>query len=100
MAAKEDGKYAIGVDVDQSHWAPGNVAAYVLLDHGFATYDSVKQAYDGNFTPDQVYYGLNEGMSVIAIPDYMPEELKALIAEIEQLIIEGVIDIPKTTDTR
>ena len=99
-AAKELGKYAIGVDVDQSPLAPGNVIASCLLDHGYATYDSIKQAYDGKFTPDQVYYGLKEGMEVVAIPDSVPQEIKDKVKEIEQKIINGEIEIPTTTETR
>lgn len=99
-AAKDQGKYAIGVDVDQSGLAPGNVIASCLLDHGYATYDSIKQAYEGKFTPDQVYYGLKEGMEVVAIPDFVPQDVKDKVNEIKQKVIAGEIQIPKVTDTK
>ncbi len=99
-AAKEANKYVIGVDVDQSPLAPGNVIASVLLDHGYATFDSIKQAYEGKFTADQVHYGLKEGMKVIAIPSSVPAEIKTFIDQIEKKIIAGEITVPKTTETR
>ncbi|SKC47026.1 BMP family ABC transporter substrate-binding protein [Maledivibacter halophilus] len=99
-SAKEQNKYAIGVDVDQSDLAPGNVVASCLLDHGYATYDSIKQAYEGNFNTEQVYYGLKEGMNVVAIPDFVSQDVKDKVKEIEEKIINGEITIPKTTETR
>ncbi|HPT82926.1 MAG TPA: BMP family ABC transporter substrate-binding protein [Limnochordia bacterium] len=100
-AAKEMGKFVIGVDVDQSPLAPENVIASCLLDHGYATYDSVKQAYEGQFNSKQVYYGLEEGTPVIAINTALvPEEIQAQVADIEERIIRGEIAIPKTTETR
>lgn len=99
-AAKARGKYAIGVDVDQSGLAPGHVIASTLLDHGYATYDSIKQAYEGKFTPDQVYYGTAEGMEVVAIPDFVPQAVKDKVAELKKKIVAGEITIPKTTTTQ
>ncbi|MBK5254241.1 MAG: BMP family ABC transporter substrate-binding protein [Peptostreptococcaceae bacterium] len=96
-AAKAQGKYAIGVDVDQSSLAPENVIASCLVDHGYATYNSIKQAYEGKFTNDQVYYGLKEGIDVIAIPAFVPKNVKDKVNEIKQKIIKGEIQIPKTT---
>lgn len=100
MAAKEFDKYVIGVDVDQSHLAPGNVIASVLLDHGLATFDAIKEAYEGRFKPGQVYYGLNEGIPVIAIPDYVPKAIRDAVQEAEKQIIAGKIVPPTTTTTR
>lgn len=100
-AAKETGKYAIGVDVDQSELAPDNIIASCLLDHGFATYDSISKAYEGEYTNEQVYYGLQEGSPVIAINEkIVPEELRKEIESIEEKIISGEITIPKTTETK
>ncbi|MBU5627003.1 BMP family ABC transporter substrate-binding protein [Oscillibacter sp. MSJ-2] len=100
-AAKEAGKYAIGVDVDQSDLAPENIISSCLLDHGFATYDSISKAYNGEFTNEQVYYGLAEGIPVIALnEDLLDEETLTTIKEVEQKIIDGEIEIPKTTETK
>lgn len=100
-AAKESGKYAIGVDVDQSSLAPDNIISSCLLDHGFATFDSISKAFDGDFTNEQVYYGLQEGSPVIAVNDKItPQEIKDKLAEIEKEITDGKIEIPKTTETQ
>jgi len=100
-AAKESGKYAIGVDVDQSDLAPDNIISSCLLDHGFATFDSVSKAFNGEFTNDQVYYGLQEGSPVIAVNDKItPQEIRDKLTEIEKEIEAGKIEIPKTTDTQ
>ena len=100
-AAKEAGKYAVGVDVDQSPLAPDNIIASTLLDHGYATFDSISKAFNGEFTNEQVYYGLKEGSPVIAVNGkIVPQEVQDELAEIEQKIISGEIEPPKTTETR
>lgn len=100
-AAEESGKYAIGVDVDQSDLAPDNIIASCLLDHGFATFDSISKAFDGEFTNEQVYYGLQEGSPVIAVNEnIVPEEIQSQLKELEEKIIAGEIEIPKTTETK
>lgn len=100
-AAKEAGKYAIGVDVDQSDLAPDNIIASCLLDHGFATYDSISKAFEGKFSNEQVYYGLQEGSPVAAINEkIVPEDVREQLEEIEEKIIAGEITIPKTTETK
>lgn len=100
-AAKEAGKYVIGVDVDQSPLAPQNIIASCLLDHGYATFDSISKAFKGEFTNEQVYYGLQEGKPVIAVNEKLvPKDIQDKVKEIERKIIAGEINIPKTTETR
>jgi len=100
-AAKEAGKYAIGVDVDQSELAPDNIIASCLLDHGFATFDSISKTFEGEFTNEQVYYGLQEGSPVVALNDkIVSAEVQEKIKELEDKIIAGEITIPKTTETK
>ncbi len=100
-AAKEAGKFAIGVDVDQSPLAPETIIASCLLDHGFATFDSISKTYKGEFTNEQVYYGLAEGMPVIAVNKaIVPADVQTRIEEVQNEIIAGKIEIPKTTSTQ
>ncbi len=100
-AAKAMGKYVIGVDVDQSPLAPNNVIASCLLDHGYATYDSILKTFKGQFTNAQVYYGLKEGMPVIATNDKLvPPTVLKKIAAIQDEIIKGKIVPPRTTTTK
>ena len=100
-AAKEMGKYVIGVDVDQSPLAPENVISSCLLDHGYATFDSISKSFKGEFTNKQVYYGLQEGSPVIAVNDKLvSKEIQDKVKEIEKKIISGEIETPKTTETK
>jgi basic membrane protein A len=99
-SAQSNGKYAIGVDVDQSHLAPENIIASVLLDHGYATYDSINKAYMGNFENKQVMYGLEEGMSVIATTHLIKDDILAEMDTIQKKIKNGEIQIPITTITQ
>lgn len=100
QAAQDKGFYAIGVDVDQSSLAPENIICSSLLDHGYATYDTISQAVNGQFNNEQVYYGLQEGMPVIAINEALvSEEIVQQVKDIEQKIIAGEIEIPTTTET-
>jgi basic membrane protein A len=100
-AAKAMGKYVIGVDVDQSPLAPNNVIASCLLDHGYATYDSIAKAFKGQFSNEQVYYGLKEGMPVIAVNrKLIPQGVQEKIDQVQKEIIAGKIVPPKTTETK
>ena len=100
QAAEEKGFYAIGVDVDQSPLAPDNIICSSLLDHGYATFDSISQAVNGGFNNGQVFYGLQEGMPVIAINEALVNaDVISRIQEIEGEIRAGNIDIPTTTET-
>lgn len=100
-AAKDAGKFAVGVDVDQSSLAPQNIIASCLLDHGYATYDSISKAYKGEFTNEQIYYGLQEGTPVVALNDaILDKDIVNRINEIQEKIKAGEIEIPKTTETR
>lgn len=100
QAAEDEGFYAIGVDVDQSELAPENIICSSLLDHGYATYDSISKAINGEFNNEQVFYGLQEGMPVIAINEALvSEEIIQQVEEIENQIMAGEIEIPTTTDT-
>ena len=100
-AAKAAGKFVIGVDVDQSPLAPKNIIASCLLDHGYATYDSISQAFKGRFNNDQVYYGLKEGMPVIAInKPLVSQDIQKKIVQVQKDIATGKITPPKTTETK
>ncbi|HWR22675.1 MAG TPA: BMP family ABC transporter substrate-binding protein [Feifaniaceae bacterium] len=99
-AAREAGKYAVGVDVDQSPLAPENIICSSLLDHGYATFDSISAAVSANFNNSQVFYGVQEGMPVVAVNEALvPAEVIAQVNEIQTKIASGEIQIPTTTET-
>ena len=98
-AAREQGKYAIGGGVDQTKFAPDNIICCALGDHGYATFDSISKAAAGQFTNDQVYYGLQEKMPVILINETLvPPDVIAEVRALEQKILDGEIVIPTTLE--
>ncbi len=67
-AAKENGKFAIGVDRDQSSLAPDNVLTSAMKRVDVGVFDTVKELVDGKFQGGTTaVYGLKEG--AVGIPD-------------------------------
>lgn len=88
-AIKEEGKYAIGVDRDQSNLAPDNVLTSAIKRVDIGIYETVKDFIEGKFEGgSQTIYGLEE--NAVGIPDstsklvsqdildYVNEEMKKL----------------------
>ena len=55
-SAKEQNKYAIGVDKDQSNLAPDNVLTSALKKVNVGVYDTVKEFVDGNLKAEKLKY--------------------------------------------
>lgn len=101
-AAKEQGKWAIGVDRDQNSLAPENVltSAMKRVDNGI--YNLSKDLADGNFPGGKtVSYGLAEGGVGIAPTSskHVPADILAEVEQLEKLIIDGVFVVPNTAET-
>ncbi|MEQ8153320.1 MAG: BMP family ABC transporter substrate-binding protein [Clostridiaceae bacterium] len=95
-AAKEAGKFAIGVDRDQSYLAPDNVLTSALKLVGVAVEKVSTEAFNGNKIGGKTYtYGLKEG--AVGIPaenkNVAPEVYNAAI-KLEDKIIDGTIVVP------
>lgn len=104
-ASQETGKYAIGVDLDQSDVAPGHVLISALKDARGATYRVVKSIVKGKFTPGLEVFGANQGVQLVAIPRDIAfyKEHPAVLKEVDQVITklkQGQIQVPKSTTTR
>ncbi|HFD38734.1 MAG TPA: BMP family ABC transporter substrate-binding protein [Anaerolineae bacterium] len=99
-AAKENGKWGIGVDVDQYHTLPNEKDILITscmkrLDN--AVYNVVKDALEGNFGGGGVYVGTlsNDGVGLAPYHDYedqIPDELKQEVSAIVEGIKKGEID--------
>ncbi len=99
-AAKERGKWGIGVDVDQYYTLPNEKDILITscmkrLDN--AVYNVVKAAKEGNFGGGGVYIGTleNEGVGLAPYHDYedeIPDELKQEVSTIIEGIKKGEID--------
>jgi basic membrane protein A len=128
QAAQEENIYAIGVDSNQNHVAPGRVIASMLKKVDNAVFDAVKSVHEGNFEGGQnLYYALADGgvdlTSLTEVEEPIinaqkngtitEEELKSIremkenvtaqyadrIAEIKEMIINGEIEVENWGET-
>lgn len=100
-AAKERGKWAIGVDKDQNFLAPDNVLTSAMKRVDNAIYDIGKRLIAGEFAGgDTVVYNLeNEGVGIAPtsskhVPAEILQEVDGLIAKIKA----GEIVVPATKE--
>ncbi|MEG0766586.1 MAG: BMP family ABC transporter substrate-binding protein [Clostridia bacterium] len=101
-AAKEKGKWVIGVDTDQNYLAPEAVITSAMKYLDVATAGLVKAAKDGTFAGGDMVVGLEENMVGLAGTTFttglVPAEMEAEIEEIKAQIIAGEIEIPRTQE--
>ncbi|RKD29107.1 BMP family lipoprotein [Thermohalobacter berrensis] len=101
-AAKEQGKYAIGVDRDQNYLAPDNVITSAMKRVDNAMFNMAKELKEGNFPGGQtVVYGLKEGGVDIAptTSKHVPADILEEVEELKQKIIDGEIVVPFNEET-
>jgi basic membrane protein A len=99
-AAKERGKWGVGVDVDQYYTLPNEKDILITscmkrLDN--ATFAVVESAVNDSFQGGGVYVGTltNNGVGLAPYHDYenqIPDSLKAEVQQIQEGIIAGTID--------
>ncbi|MCD8380216.1 MAG: BMP family ABC transporter substrate-binding protein [Lachnospiraceae bacterium] len=98
-ACKEANIYAIGVDSDQSSYAPENVITSAMKRVDTASYEIGLDAYEGNFTAGIHTYDLaSEGVDIAPTTDLLPDDVISTIEEIKEQIIAGDIVVPKTQE--
>lgn len=97
-AAREAGRWAIGVDVDQSALAPGLVVTSMTKNVDVAVYESIKAAAAGRFAGGLKTFGLKENgvgfVSTLANKDLIPAEVLAKAQAARERIISGKIAVP------
>ncbi len=99
-AAKEMGKWAIGVDLDQNALAPDNVLTSALKNVDQAVYQLSKRVLAGEEVGGKTFFfGLKEGGVGIAPSSdkHVPKDILDKTAEIEKQIVDGTIDVPITS---
>lgn len=101
-AAKEEGKYAVGVDLDQDDVYPGSILTSMLKRVDNATYlvieSVIDETYEGNKT---VYLDISNGgvgltdMSVMKehLGDKFPEDILETVKELEEKVKSGEIEV-------
>ncbi|AHY45395.1 putative ABC-type transport system periplasmic component/surface lipoprotein [Rubrobacter radiotolerans] len=100
--ATEENFFAIGVDADQAQLVPdAPILTSVVKRVDNAVYDAIEQANNGEFPGGEVVeFGLKDGGLSLApfgeYDDLVPQEVKDQIAEAEQGIIDGEIEVPDT----
>lgn len=101
-AAKEQEKYAIGVDRDQNELAPENVITSAIKRVDLGTYNGTKDVIDNKFKGGEtVRYGLEDGAVDIAPTSdkLVPKEVLEKVEELKKKIISGEIKIPYNKET-
>lgn len=102
-AAKEQDKWAIGVDRDQSYLAPENVLTSAMKRVDVGVYNVVELLNKGEFPGGEtIVYGLEDGGAVDIAPTsdkHVPAEILDRVEELKQEIIDGKIVVPFNEET-
>ncbi len=96
-AAREQGRWAIGVDRDQNDLAPDNVLTSAMKRVDNAMFNVARALVDGAFPGGTtVEYGLAEGGVGIAPTSskHVPAAILTEVANLEQRIISGELSVP------
>lgn len=99
-AAREVGKYAIGVDSDQRYIDPEVIVASMIKGVGLSIYESIEKIQNGSFEAGKVhYYGIEEngvsiGYGTEDMKQFVSEEMKAQLEDIKAKIVGGEIQVP------
>ncbi|MBT3329956.1 MAG: BMP family ABC transporter substrate-binding protein [Rhodospirillaceae bacterium] len=95
QAAKDNGKYAIGVDSNQNHLHPGTMLTSMLKRVDVAAYNTFKSASDGSWKSGIQVLGLKEGGIDWALDehnrDLITPAMKAAVDKAKADIIAGKI---------
>lgn len=104
-AAQQKGKgyYAIGVDSDQDHLAPGFVLTSMMKRVDNAVFDVCKRVAERRFISGTIVYGLKEkgvGLSPMRFTRRLvPQHVMAKVAKLEQMIVQGKVVPPYNEQT-
>ena len=101
-AAQEQDFYAIGVDSDQDHIAPGTILTSMLKRVDVAVYNVVEDVVRGEFEPGLHEFGVaDDGVGTTDFTytrDVIPQDVMDRLAEIRQQIIDGQIEVASAHD--
>jgi len=97
QAAKDSGKYAIGVDSNQNYLHPGTMLTSMLKRVDVAAYDVFKASQDGKFEPGIQVLGLAEGGVGWALDEHnealITDEMKAKVEAAQAEIVAGNVKV-------
>jgi basic membrane protein A len=99
-AARQTGKYAIGVDADQYAEAPGRVVTSMVKGIDVAVLDAVKRVKDHTFKGGIFTFGLAQnGVGYVYDQNnraLIPDAVRTRVEQIKADIIAGKIQVPST----
>ena len=99
-AARQTGKYGIGVDADQYGEAPGRVVTSMVKGIDVAVFDAIKRVKDGTFKGGIFTFGLAQNGVGYVYDDYnkalIPDSVRTRLEQIKTDIITGRIKVPST----
>ncbi|MEZ4360284.1 MAG: BMP family ABC transporter substrate-binding protein [Kofleriaceae bacterium] len=97
-AAKEQKRFAIGVDSDQFEVAPCCVLTSMIKNVDVAVYDVIKKVSEGKFEPGVHEFGLAEGGVSFVYDDrnraFIPQEVVDEVNGLAKQVIAGAIQVP------
>jgi basic membrane protein A and related proteins len=103
QAAKDRGKFAIGVDSNQNHLHPGTMLTSMVKRVDLATYNSFKAAQGGSWQSGISVLGLKEGGVDWALDQHneklVPAATKAKMDQIKADIVAGKIKVHDYMDS-
>ncbi len=101
-AAQENDFFAIGVDSDQDHLAPGYILTSMLKRVDVAVYNIVADLVEGQFQGGVHEFGVADGGVGVTeftyTKDLIPQEVIDRLEEIKQRIIDGTIEVESVHD--
>jgi len=99
-AARQTGKYAIGVDADQYAEAPGRVLTSMVKGIDVAVFDMIKRARDKTFSGGIFTYGLAQSGVGYVYDEHnralIPDSVRARVERLKADIIAGKTPVPST----
>jgi len=99
-AARQTGKFAIGVDADQYNEAPGRVMTSMVKGIDVAVFDMIKRARDHTFKGGIYTFGLAENGVGYVYDEHnrgmIPDSVRARLEQLKAEIIAGRIAVPST----
>ncbi|OMH32216.1 BMP family ABC transporter substrate-binding protein [Motiliproteus sp. MSK22-1] len=97
QAAKDNGKYAIGVDSNQNHLQPGTMLTSMVKRVGVAAYKAFSDAKDGTWKPGISSLGLAEGGVDWALDEHnaalITTKMETAMEKTKAAIISGKIKV-------
>lgn len=95
QAAKETENFAIGVDSNQNHLAPGTVLTSMVKRVDVVVYENMKSSHDGTWVAGSSVRGLAEGGVDYAIDEHnaalLTEEIRTKVEVAKAMIVSGEI---------